>query len=69
MILGRSPSPPTTHHPGTFKALPGNLGSRFLVCNLTLTQLERGPQKKGEKDDHKENEIGRSNLFFEKLKW
>ena len=35
-------------HPGTFKALPGNLGSWFSVCNLILTQLERWPQKKME---------------------
>jgi hypothetical protein len=31
---------------GTFKALPGNLGSSFLVYNLILTQLERQPQNK-----------------------
>ena len=42
LIMGRNP-PPT----GTFKALPGNLGSWFSVCNLILTQLERRPQKKG----------------------
>ena len=53
--------PPTT---GTFKPLPGNLGSCFSVCNLILTQLERLPQKKNGRrpqkkikmeDDHKKN--------------
>ena len=39
---------------GTFKKLPGNLGSWFLVCNLILTQLERRPKKKME-DDLKKN--------------
>jgi hypothetical protein len=34
----------------TFKALPGNLGSLFLACNLILTQLERRPPKKMEHD-------------------
>ena len=44
LIMGRDP--PTTPPPGTFKALPGNLGSWFSVCNLIFTQLERLPQKK-----------------------
>jgi hypothetical protein len=39
------PTPPTPHHTThppteTFKALPGNPGSWFLVCNLILTQLD-----------------------------
>ena len=44
--MGRNPP----HPPGTFKALPDNLGSWFSVCNLILTQLERRPQKKMEDD-------------------
>jgi hypothetical protein len=44
LIMGRNPPYPT--HPGTFKALPGNLGSWFSVCNLILTQLKRRPKKK-----------------------
>ena len=43
LIMGRNP-PPTP--PGTFRALPGNLGSWFSVCNIILTQLERRPKKK-----------------------
>ena len=43
LIMGRNPTPATTT--GTSKALPGNLGSQFSVCNLSLTQLERQPQK------------------------
>ena len=31
-------------------ALPENIGSRFLVCNLILSQLERRHQKKMEYD-------------------
>jgi hypothetical protein len=50
-IMGRKPPP---HYPGTFKALPGILGSWFSVCNLILTQLERWPPKKVE-DDLKKN--------------
>jgi hypothetical protein len=47
------------HHPthetpcccsATFKALPGNPGSLFSVCNLILIQQERQPQKKLEDD-------------------
>ena len=30
---------------GTFKALAGNLGSLFLVCNLILTRLEEKRRK------------------------
>ena len=45
---------PVRHPPGTFKALPGNIGSWFSVCNLILTQLERIPQKKME-DNLKKN--------------
>ena len=37
---------PTTHPPQTFKALPGNLGSWFLVCNFILTQLDEICKKK-----------------------
>ena len=32
---------PLHQHTTTFKPLPDNLGSWFLVCNLILTQLER----------------------------
>jgi hypothetical protein len=51
LLMGRKP--PTPPHPGTFKALPDNLGSWFSVCNLILTQLIRRPKKKGRL--HKKN--------------
>jgi hypothetical protein len=38
LIMGRKPPP--THQPRTFKALQGNIGSRFSACNLILTQLD-----------------------------
>ena len=38
LIMSRKP--PTTH-PGTFKALPDNLGSWFSVCNLILTKPDK----------------------------
>ena len=41
LIIGRKPPPHPPHQTGTFKALPGNIGSWFLVCNLILTQLGR----------------------------
>jgi hypothetical protein len=50
--MGRNPPPPTIHHPGTFKALPGNLGSLFLVYNLILTQVDEICKKMGY---HKKN--------------
>ena len=41
LIMGRNPPPPPhPTHTGTFKALPGNMGSSFSVCNLILTQLD-----------------------------
>ena len=48
---------PTTQ---TFKALPDNLGSWFLVCNLILTQLERRPKKKMEDDLKKRRKKGKT---------
>ena len=41
------------------RALPDNLGSWFLVCNLILTQLERRPQKKMEDYLKKKGKKGR----------
>jgi hypothetical protein len=40
LIMGRN-TPTHPHHTGTVKALPGNLGSWFAVCNLILTQPEK----------------------------
>ena len=59
LIMGRKP-PTHHHHTGTFKALPGNLGSWFSVCNLILTQVEEiwrrrknwGPSKKTQLPDN-----------------
>ena len=42
--LDHPPHPPPPRQ--TFRALPGNLGSWFLVCNPILTQLEEGARKK-----------------------
>jgi hypothetical protein len=62
--MGRNPP----HPPGTFKALPGNLGSIFSVCNLILTQLERRPQKKWNTTSKKQKtKKTRKPQFFLKL--
>ena len=55
LLLSYPPATPPTP-PQTFKALPGNLGSWFSVCNLILTQLERLPHKNLEDDLKKKME-------------
>ena len=45
------------HHPGTFKALLGNLGSWFSVCNFISTQLERWSPEKLENDLQKNEKL------------
>jgi hypothetical protein len=55
-ILTCDPPPPQTQfvylklgkNDRTVKALPGNQGSWFSLCNLILAKLERQPQKKME---------------------
>ena len=46
LIMGRKPPTHPTPPPGTFKALPDNLGSWFSVCNLILTKLDEICKKK-----------------------
>ena len=58
--------PPTTTTKGTCKALPGNIGSWFSVCNLILTQLEIRPQKNGRQPQQKmEDDLN----FFLNRRW
>ena len=40
LLSVRKPNHTTPHHVITFKAVQGNQGGWFLVCNLILTRLE-----------------------------